>query len=436
MSNPYDHLTHIKSHEELALYELIPNVVWFFDLDKHGWWWGNEAAVKFWGLDNVDQLIHKDLSDDTQGARDRTKQTFDLAAKNGLTIDPWTTYPGGKPKTLMMMHRAVLLGPEKHRGIIAYINEEVNLGETPENLLLGEAMRYTQVMVTSFTLEGSVVVENPAATEAYKSIEKAALEEGENEFIARFEDPKDGHDCLAAAVSEKGGTWTYWMKTDQGRRRHRLDIRQSRHPLNGDFMMLVSEYDVTDLYEALDQAHAAQEQLREMAHYDALTGLPSIHLFQETTRTVIEQAKRHNEKLALMFVDLDGFKAVNDNWGHDAGDRVLQTVAERLKGAIRSSDMAARIGGDEFLLLITKVDHKDSLEGIAQKVINSLSHPITLTEIGIEDKAQIGASIGIALYPDQGQRAKTLLKAADDCMYQVKRAGKNNFQFASLGSPL
>ena len=135
-SNRYDHLVHINSHDELGLYELIPNVVWIFDLDKHGWWWGNPAAVEFWGLNNVQELIDKDLSGDTQGARDRTLQTFELAAKDGLTVDPWTTYPNGKPKTLLMMHRAVLLGPDKHRGIIAYINEQVNLGEQPENLLL------------------------------------------------------------------------------------------------------------------------------------------------------------------------------------------------------------------------------------------------------------------------------------------------------------
>ncbi len=178
MENSYSHLVHIQSHDELRLYELIPNVVWIFDLDRHGWWWGNQAAIDFWGLKTVDELINKDLSGDTQGAKDRTAQTFELAARQGLTIDPWTTYPNGKPKTLHMMHRAVLLGPQRHRGIIAYINEEVNLGETPENLLLVEAMRYTNVLVTSFTFDGAMVIENPAATEAYKQINTAALTDG------------------------------------------------------------------------------------------------------------------------------------------------------------------------------------------------------------------------------------------------------------------
>jgi len=176
MSTQYDHLIHIHSPEEFALYELIPDVVWVFDLDKHGWWWGNPAAIKFWGLDSLDDLVNKDLSGDTQGARERTAQTFELASKNGLTVDPWTTYPNGKPKTLFMRHRACLLGPERHRGIIAFINEEVNLGETPENLLLVEAMRYTTVLVTSFTFDGRIVVENPSATEAYKHIDHQLIE--------------------------------------------------------------------------------------------------------------------------------------------------------------------------------------------------------------------------------------------------------------------
>ncbi|MEC9256368.1 MAG: GGDEF domain-containing protein, partial [Pseudomonadota bacterium] len=94
-------MVHIETIEEFKLYELIPNVVWVFDIDKHGWWWGNSAAVAFWGLDSVQALIDKDLSGDTQGARDRTLQTFELAVREGLTVDPWTTYPNGKPKTLL-----------------------------------------------------------------------------------------------------------------------------------------------------------------------------------------------------------------------------------------------------------------------------------------------------------------------------------------------
>lgn len=428
MHGEYDHLIHIKSHDELALYELIPNVVWIFDLDRHGWWWGNAAALKFWGLEKLGDLVNKDLSDDNQGARDRTRQTFDLAAKNGLTIDPWTTYPGGKPKTLHMMHRAVLVGPERHRAIIAYINEEVNLGEAPENLLLVEAMRYTTVLVTSFTLDGIPVVENPAATQAYKSIDIDHLPSGVNPFIARFADAKDGRACLQQALAEKGGRWTYLMRTAAGLRSHTLDIRMTRHPLAGDTLFLVAEYDVTPLHEALDAARLAQEELRRLAHYDALTGLPSLRLLQETSSYLLAQAERNRQKIAVMFIDLDGFKTVNDTWGHEAGDGVLIEVAKRLSSCLRESDQTARIGGDEFVVLIGAVDDQENVAHVAEKIIQELSAPIDLETIDTRPQVRIGASIGISFYPDHGRDMEALLKAADQSMYRVKRSGKGHFR--------
>ena len=426
MTTDYSHLVHIESHEELALYELIPNVVWIFDLDKHGWWWGNEAALKFWGLEKLDDLINKDLSDDSQGARDRTKQTFDLAVKQGLTIDPWTTYPGGKPKTLHMMHRAVTVGPDRHRAIIAYINEEVNLGEAPENLLLVEAMRYTTVLVTSFTLEGDPVVENPAATEAYRSIDPKKLPDGVNAFTARFADLEDGKACFKKALDEKGGRWSHLMKTDAGLRSHTLDIRMTRHPLSGDWLFLVAEYDVTPLHEALDAAREAQEQLRQMAHYDALTGLPSLHLLKDSSVALIAQAERNNRKIAVMFVDLDGFKAVNDTWGHTAGDAVLKEVAKRLTEGLRDCDQIARIGGDEFVVLATNVAQPRDAEKVAEKIVQLVGEPF---DIG-DAVAQIGASVGIAFFPDHGKDMESLLKAADRTMYRVKNSGKGNYKVA------
>lgn len=430
VKNNYNHLTHIKSHDELALYELIPNIVWIFDLDRHGWWWGNFAALKFWDLENLEDLIAKDLSDDNQGARDRTQQTFELAAKNGLTIDPWTTYPKGKPKTLHMMHRAVLVGPDRHRAIIAYINEEVNLGETPENLLMVEAMRYTTVLVTSFTLDGTPVVENPAATEAYKSINAHKLPKGLTAFTARFADKEEGEACFKRALAEKGGRWSYLMKTEAGLRSHTLDIRMTRHPLNGDTLLLVAEYDVTPLHEALDTARQAQDELRRMAHYDALTGLPSLHLLQETSASLLAQAERHKQKVAVLFIDLDGFKAVNDTWGHDAGDDVLKEVARRLQLCLRDSDQVARIGGDEFVVLLAEVNDQNNAEKVAKKIIESLSQPINLDSASTKTDTKVGASIGIAFYPDHGKDMKTILKAADQSMYQVKNTGKGNFHFA------
>lgn len=432
MTEDYSHLTHIKSLDELALYELIPTVVWIFDLDRHGWWWGNDAALKFWGLKAVDELINKDLSGDTQGARDRMQQTFELASKNGLSIDPWTTYPNGKAKTLYMLHKAVLVGPERHRAIIAYINEQVELGETPENLLLVEAMRYTTVLVSTFTFAGDIVIENPAATEAYKHIIPQQLDSNKNAFTARFEHLEEGIERLQHASDKHVGRWTHMMKTSAGLRQHTLDIRLTRHPLTAEFLILVTEYDVTELHQALEAANRAQAELEKQAHFDAITGLPSLHYLQQHANSYLAKATRQNQQIAVMFLDLDGFKSVNDTWGHDAGDKVLQKVAKRLTRILRESDQLARIGGDEFVMLIDDMSNRHDIQIIAQKLIDELKTPIEFTFSESETKqVSIGVSIGISFFPEHGSCLDDLVKIADKAMYVVKRQGKNHYSLAA-----
>lgn len=422
MSKQYDHLIHIKDHSEVALYELIPDVVWIFDLDKHGWWWGNSAALSFWGLNELDELINKDLSGDTQGAKDRTAQTFELAAKNGLTIDPWTTYPNGKPKTLYMRHRAVLVGPDKHRAIIAFINEEVNLGDTPENLLLVEAMRYTQVLVTSFTYAGEPVVENPAATEAYKHLKRGGFGPERSYFTERFLDPEQGAQVLAQAIELQGGQWTCEVQTSNGVKSHSLDLRVTRHPLTGEFLLLVSEYDVSPLHAALRSAHEAQAKLRQLAHYDAVTGIPSMNYLLEKESELIERAQQPNGALSILYLDLDGFKAVNDSQGHEAGNQVLTRIAERLVNTVKDYGQAVRIGGDEFVIWLDKLPNSEDVHALADKVLTAVCEGINLPNQTAP--INLTTSIGVAHYPQHGTRLETLIQAADSAMYRVKKSGK------------
>ena len=445
----FDHLPVLSALSDIAGFELVPDIIWIFDLDRHGFWWGNSSALKFWGLDRVQQLIDKDLSADTESARQRTEQTFYKAVAQGMTVDPWTTYPNGKPKTLMMRHKAVLLGPEKHRGIIAFISEEVNLGEDPETLIFAEAVRYTSVAVTSFTLQGRPIFENPVAAELYGYARGGldavgtvnttdALDHSDgsdntlSEFERRFADPAEGKARLAQAQAHQDGQQEHLMRTQKGIRRHAVNIRTSRHPLTGDYLTLVSEYDVTELHDALAEAECVKEELKKQAHYDALTGLPSLRLCKDRMEEAFSQAKHGNKQVALMFVDLDGFKSVNDNYGHDAGDQVLKAVGQRLSALVGAEDTVGRIGGDEFIIILPDISHKDDSAQIAERAIKDLSQPFQVEdEVCQRVNAYIGASVGIALYPVSGQSAEELLRAADQSMYQVKRAGKNNFCFAS-----
>lgn len=177
----------------------------------------------------------------------------------------------------------------------------------------------------------------------------------------------------------------------------------------------------------ITQRKEAEEKIKYLATHDALTGLPSLRLARDRLAMAISQARRDKTAVAVMFADLDGFKSVNDNFGHDAGDYVLKQVAERLISCVRATDTIARVGGDEFLIIATGIHAPDNAKQIAEKIIHLVSQPITFNG----NQTGVGISIGIALYSDDGEDMEQLIKAADDAMYRIKNAGKNGFCFAS-----
>jgi diguanylate cyclase (GGDEF)-like protein len=166
----------------------------------------------------------------------------------------------------------------------------------------------------------------------------------------------------------------------------------------------------------------ATRALAQMALTDALTGLPNKRLLLDRMERAIAQAGRRDGDVAVLFVDLDGFKAVNDTLGHAAGDRVLHTVATRLRSCARASDTVARLGGDEFIVLLEGCRSPADAEHVAAKIAQVLSKPC---EIGGR-VAEVSCSIGIAFHIGEGG-AETLLRQADEAMYEAKKAGKNRF---------
>jgi diguanylate cyclase (GGDEF)-like protein len=163
-----------------------------------------------------------------------------------------------------------------------------------------------------------------------------------------------------------------------------------------------------------------EQRLARLAFTDALTGLYNRAIFSERLDEALAQAKRHSSRLGVIYVDLDGFKAVNDQHGHDAGDQLLLQVATRLREAVREYDTVARLGGDEFAVLVTHLQ-PDALKATAERIAASVSLPV------VHDGArfQVTASIGIAAYPEHATDAVLLLKLADSAMYRGKRAGKD-----------
>lgn len=170
-----------------------------------------------------------------------------------------------------------------------------------------------------------------------------------------------------------------------------------------------------------------EETIRHQASHDELTGLANRALFEDHFNLVGAEARRNGTKIALLFLDLDRFKVINDTLGHDAGDQLLREVAARLKECTRASDTVARIGGDEFNLLLADLNDAEDATRIVRKIRSAFQRPFVIRNLTL----RITCSIGISIYPDDGQDGETLLKYADIAMYHVKEQGRDNYQFYS-----
>jgi len=189
-------------------------------------------------------------------------------------------------------------------------------------------------------------------------------------------------------------------------------------PIEGEDLLLFAFVDITALKEA-------QEEIRRLAHHDHLTGLVTVRLFRDLVEEARRRALRDQTEFAVLFIDLDRFKAVNDGLGHDAGDRVLKGVAERLLACVRTTDTVARVGGDEFVVLAERVSARRA-RAIGARIVSEMARPFILPEAEI----RIGASVGVALFPRHGDSLEGLLKSADLAMYGVKRSTRGALAFA------
>ena len=172
----------------------------------------------------------------------------------------------------------------------------------------------------------------------------------------------------------------------------------------------------------------SQAELEHLAHFDTLTDLPNRILFHDRATRAFEQARRYEHRVAVLLLDLDGFKTINDSLGHPVGDRLLQLVAERLRRCVRVEDTVSRLGGDEFALVLSSLVHGEDAIEVARKILLSTQEPFT-----VEDHtALVTTSIGIAIFPDDGDNANDLIRNADAAMYEAKTAGRNTYRFYQL----
>jgi diguanylate cyclase (GGDEF)-like protein/PAS domain S-box-containing protein len=196
-----------------------------------------------------------------------------------------------------------------------------------------------------------------------------------------------------------------------------LSFSAGRIDFGGAPAALGAAFDVTE-------KKRAEEQVRELAYHDTLTGLPNRRLFNDRLSLAVAQARRKGERLAVLFLDLDGFKAVNDSLGHNLGDRLLKATAERIQASIRAVDSVARLGGDEFILLLPGIRGAEEAARVAEKVLAAIRVPLSVEG----HELFVTASMGLSLYPQDGADAETLVKNADTAMYGAKAQGRNRRQ--------
>jgi diguanylate cyclase (GGDEF)-like protein/PAS domain S-box-containing protein len=235
------------------------------------------------------------------------------------------------------------------------------------------------------------------------------LDQGENdEHLRRYLSSGRGR-----TVGVRGREVTALRKNGE---RFPMELSASAMELNGRHYYIGIVRDVTE-------RKLAEQKIAHLAHHDYLTNLPNRALFLDRLDQALALAKRGDYKLAVLFLDLDGFKAVNDTLGHDAGDLLLQCVAQRLKPLVRDSDTVARIGGDEFTFVLHDIGSGDAAIAVAQKVLAALAEPFAIAR----KSCRIGGSIGIAIFPDDSTDPEVLLRMADEAMYAAKQSGKNTF---------
>jgi diguanylate cyclase (GGDEF)-like protein/PAS domain S-box-containing protein len=302
--------------------------------------------------------------------------------------------------------------------------------KTAEETLLESEERFRAITnsaneaITMMDNDGNISYWNPAAHRILGYTREEAIGKNLHELIA----PERFRPAYLAAFSE-------FQKTGQGNAigktlelaARRKDGQEIDIALSLSAVKIKEEWHSVGIIQDITERKKAEEQIKHLATHDLLTDLPSMGLAKDRLFVALNMARRYKKAVALLFVDLDGFKAVNDTLGHDAGDYVLKQVAKRLLSCVRETDTVARFGGDEFLIIATEINAPKNAAQIAEKAIQLVSQPIIFNG----QQVVVGTSIGIALFPEHGENMDQLIQQADKAMYKVKNAGKNGFSFVN-----
>ena len=395
--------------QHFSLLDLISHPVWIFDIDRRCVHWANSSAIGVWNARSLHELCGRDMGRDmSEAVAQRLAQyQSDFTVSGAVFHEQWTLYPGDIPTSLHVRFNGHVL-PDGRMAMLCHARPTAQ--ETPESLRSVEALLHTPVMITLYDAQGTALYRNPAARASAHALSQTLAD--------RIVDPAAYARLMQAHLAEELSTFTLAVSTAHGEQWHELSARRCRDAVTGAAAMLVSEVDVSAL-------KYTEAKANFQARHDDLTGLPNRTHVIESFAAAVDEVRRRGCEAALIFIDLDHFKDINDTLGHAAGDELLILVAERLRKATRSTDLVARLGGDEFLILVSSYAILAEVDQVRARVLDSIAQPTMLrgTEV------QVTPTMGVSLFPRDGTDLETLLRKADLAMYSGKAHGRNELAY-------
>lgn len=383
---------------------LLSTPVWLFDVDRLRVVWANAAGLALWNASSLDELQQRDMAEGiSRKVRERLNQfRDDLGGMTCSATEHWTFYPKGEPCTYECSI-SVLDVPDQERWLMVHATCEDQISDA-DTLYRSSALLHTSLCVSVFDRQGTLKYSNPAARRMFGSPTSKLGE--------RFVDIGDWHSAREKLAQHGELTFEAQMVTASGPAWHCLTLELNPDPVSGKSSILMSEADISD-------RRAAQELVHQLAYSDTLTGLPNRTSWMNTLNSRLDDSASRKRSLAILFVDLDRFKVINDTLGHALGDQLLVAVAKRLQSCLDSDQYLARLGGDEFTLLLDETVECTRSTDMAQRIVTALATPMNIEG----HELSMTPSIGISVYPRDGLNANVLMQQADLAMYAAKESG-------------
>lgn len=405
------------ANDPFALGRRMKTPVWVFDTDKNQVAYANDAACDIWRASSEQALRDRKLGEGMSATvAERLRQyQRDFIDSDETFSESWTIYPKDEPITIKVVYSGFVL-PDGRMAMLCEVIGEV--ADEPATLRSAEALLHTDVMISLYSVKGERLYTNPAA--------HVAAPDRHMRLADMFSQRTDFLHMQAQWQREGTCRHVAQVLTSQGARWHDISVKCCLDAATGKEALLLTAIDVSELKTARDKA-------RYLADRDQLTGCYNHAFMRSHLEHIGKQSNDRNSKYALLFMDIDKFKQVNDTYGHEVGDCVLRIFADRVKDLIRSNDCIARMGGDEFVVLIDGMDDEAVLRRRVEAIRAETAKPMDCGTVQLNVTTSIGVTF---LTADECVNWTAVMKQADIALYSSKRAGRDRYTVfnASLGA--